>query len=147
MSALVSEKELQAGAIQAYAEVIGKEQKEGDLNANPAMTQRVRAIAARLIPQTGAFRKDAPGWKWEVNVIRSDELNAWCMPGGKIAFYSGDHRPSCNSPMTRSRPSWVTRSPTRCASMRASALPSRRPPASSSASGRRCWAWATSPSS
>jgi len=88
MSALVSEKELQAGAIQAYAEVIGKEQKEGDLNANPAMTQRVRAIAARLIPQTGAFRKDAPGWKWEVNVIRSDELNAWCMPGGKIAFYS-----------------------------------------------------------
>ena len=51
MSALVSEKELQAGAIQAYAEVIGKEQKEGDLNANPAMTQRVRAIAARLIPR------------------------------------------------------------------------------------------------
>lgn len=89
MSSLVSEEQLQAGAIKAYAEVLGKEKKEGDLNADPQMTERVRAIAQRIIPQTGAFRPDAPKWKWEVNVIKAEELNAWCMPGGKIAFYSG----------------------------------------------------------
>lgn len=89
MSTLVSEEELQKGAVAAYNEVLTKEKSEGDLNADPAMTARVRAIAQRLIPQTGAFRADAPKWKWEVNVIKSDELNAWCMPGGKIAFYSG----------------------------------------------------------
>ncbi len=89
MSSLVSEKELESGAVQAYTEILGKERQQGDLNADPAMTQRVRTIAARLIPHTGVFRRDAPGWKWEVNVIRSEELNAWCMPGGKIAFYSG----------------------------------------------------------
>ena len=59
------------------------------LNADAQMTQRVRGIAQRMIPVTGAFRTDAPSWKWEVNVLQSDELNAWCMPGGKIAFYSG----------------------------------------------------------
>jgi predicted Zn-dependent protease len=89
MSSLVSEQELDAGAVKAYAEVLGKEKTEGDLNADPQMTARVRAIAQRIIPQTGAFRADAPKWNWEVNVIKADELNAWCMPGGKIAFYSG----------------------------------------------------------
>ena len=89
MSSLVSEADLDAGAKKAYLEVLTKEKAEGDLNADPRMTARVRAIAERLIPQTAAFRPDALKWQWEVNVIRSEELNAWCMPGGKIAFYSG----------------------------------------------------------
>ena len=53
------------------------------------MTARVRAIADRLIPQVGVFREDARNWDWQVNVLQSDEVNAWAMPGGKIAFYSG----------------------------------------------------------
>ena len=86
---IVSEKEMVAGATQAYAQVITEAKDNRKLNTNVALTQRVRAIAQRLIPQTAVFREDAPSWNWEVNVLESDELNAWCMPGGKIAFYTG----------------------------------------------------------
>ena len=50
---------------------------------------RVRAIADRLIRQVPAFRGDAVRWHWEINVLSSSEVNAWCMPGGKIAVYTG----------------------------------------------------------
>jgi predicted Zn-dependent protease len=50
---------------------------------------RLRAIAQRLIPFTLPWNPRARDWKWEVNLIGSQELNAFCMPGGKIAFYYG----------------------------------------------------------
>jgi Zn-dependent protease with chaperone function len=86
---LVSPQELEQAAAQGYAQLQAEASRKGALNTDAALTQRVRAIARRIEPLTGVFRKDAPGWKWEVNVINSDELNAFCMPGGKIAFYSG----------------------------------------------------------
>ena len=89
MSALVSARQLEQGAIQAYQQTLAQANQKRQLNPDPAQTARVRAIAQRLIPQTATFRSDAVGWKWEVNVINSPEVNAWCMPGGKIAVYTG----------------------------------------------------------
>jgi predicted Zn-dependent protease len=86
---LVSSEELDQMAAQSYNKLKADASAKGALNTDPAMLQRVRAIAARIQPQTRVFRADAPGWKWEVNVINSDALNAYCMPGGKIMFYSG----------------------------------------------------------
>ena len=86
---LISSQQLEQMAAQSYAKLRADATKKGTLNADPALSQRVRAIAARIEPHTGVFRRDAPGWKWEVNVISSKELNAFCMPGGKIVFYSG----------------------------------------------------------
>ncbi|MDX1795299.1 MAG: M48 family metallopeptidase [Hydrogenovibrio sp.] len=85
---IVSEEEMEKGAEKAYAEVLAKAKKEHALNTNPEELKRIRAVADRLIPQTKVFREDAPNWHWEVNLIKSDQLNAWCMPGGKIAFYT-----------------------------------------------------------
>jgi predicted Zn-dependent protease len=86
---LVSSDQMNQMAAQAYTELKTESQKTGELNKDAAMLNRVRAIATRLQPQTRVFRADAPAWNWEVNVLQSDELNAFCMPGGKIMFYSG----------------------------------------------------------
>jgi predicted Zn-dependent protease len=89
MSTLISSAEMDASAAKAYSDILGEARKKDRLNRDRAQTERVRAIANRLVPSTAAFRPDAPRWSWEVNVIASDEVNAWCMPGGKIAFYTG----------------------------------------------------------
>ncbi|MDE2367154.1 MAG: M48 family metallopeptidase, partial [Betaproteobacteria bacterium] len=86
---LISSDQLEQTAAQGYTKLKADATQQGALNKDPRMLQRVQAIAKRLEPQTAVFRKDAPGWKWEVNVIDSNELNAFCMPGGKIMFYSG----------------------------------------------------------
>jgi len=86
---LVSSQQLDEMAAQTYSKLKTDAAAAGTLNTDDTLRQRVRSIAARLIPQTRAFRADAPGWQWEVNVIHSDELNAYCMPGGKIMVYSG----------------------------------------------------------
>ena len=89
MSSLVTAEQMEAGANAAYADVLTQARREGQLNAKPQMTQRVQGIAKRLIPHVDVYREDALNWDWQVNVIDSDQLNAWAMPGGKIAFYSG----------------------------------------------------------
>ncbi|WP_341669533.1 M48 family metallopeptidase [Alcaligenes sp. SDU_A2] len=89
MSGLVSEAQLNQAAAQNYAQVLGQARAQKALDRDAAQTRRVRAIAQRLIGQVGVFRPDAAGWNWEVHVISQDEVNAWCMPGGKIAVYTG----------------------------------------------------------
>ena len=86
---LVSAAEVNRSAESAYRKTMQQAQQANRLNRDPALVQRVRGIATRLVSATGVFRPDAPGWRWEVNVISSNELNAWCMPGGKIAVYTG----------------------------------------------------------
>jgi len=86
---LVSEQEIEKGAQVAYDEELQKARTQGALNADPKTVQRVQGITKRLIPQTATFRPDAPQWQWEVNVQKTKEVNAYCMPGGKIMVYSG----------------------------------------------------------
>jgi predicted Zn-dependent protease len=86
---LVSSEQINTSAEKAYAEVLGEAKKQNALDRDPAQVQRVKNIVSRLIPQTAAFRDDAPKWKWETHVLSSKEVNAWCMPGGKIAVYTG----------------------------------------------------------
>ncbi len=86
---IISEQAVENSAAQAYAQEAQKARDAGKLNSNPQLTARVRSISQRLIPVTATFRPDAPQWKWEINTLQTDELNAYAMPGGKIMVYSG----------------------------------------------------------
>ena len=81
---LVSEASVEQGAGQAYLGEVQKAEAGGKLNADPVLTARIRHITDRLIPVTATFRPDALNWKWEVNTLTTPEMNAYCMPGGKI---------------------------------------------------------------
>ena len=73
----------------AYRQEIKNAEDNNDLNVNEEQVLRVKKIAFRLIDQVHIFRDDASDWNWEVNVQKSEEVNAYCMPGGKIMVYSG----------------------------------------------------------
>ena len=76
-------------AAESYAQMLAEARNKQVLNTDAAMVRRLRGIADELIPEVVNFRQDARNWNWEVNLIKSEELNASCAPGGKILFYSG----------------------------------------------------------
>jgi predicted Zn-dependent protease len=77
------------GAAQQYAQLMRAAAQKNALNVDKAQVERLRNIARALIPHSTKFNKDAQKWRWEVNLISSKQVNAFCMPGGKIAFFTG----------------------------------------------------------
>ncbi|MBV9080561.1 MAG: M48 family metallopeptidase, partial [Elusimicrobia bacterium] len=63
---------------QAYAEVL----KQNPLSDNAAYQAQVARVGARI-----SQAADQPDFKWEFKVLHSKEVNAFCLPGGKVAFY------------------------------------------------------------
>ncbi len=87
---LVSAEKIEAQAAQQYAQLLKESAAKRALApADHPQLQRLRGIAQKLIPFVPRWNERAPQWKWEVNLIGSDQINAFCMPGGKIAFYTG----------------------------------------------------------
>ena len=85
----VSAQAMEQGAAKQYGQLMAEADKKNKRNTDAAQFERVRQIGDKLIAQVAAFRPDARSWRWEINVLSSPEVNAWCMPGGKIAIYTG----------------------------------------------------------
>ena len=86
---LVSSAEVEQGAAAAYEAELKAARDKGVLNTDKAQLARVTTIAKRIVAATPAFRADATAWNWQFNVQKTKELNAYCMPGGRIMVYSG----------------------------------------------------------
>lgn len=87
---LVSAESLEKTALTQYGQL---KKQAADKRAlapqNHPQVIRLRSIAQRLVPHAEKFNERARHWQWEVNLIGSPQINAFCMPGGKIAFYTG----------------------------------------------------------
>lgn len=87
---LVPAEELEAASMQQYAKMMAEARAKGALAPeNHPQLQRIRGIASRLIGQSAQWNDRARQWRWEVNLIGSNQLNAFVMPGGKIAVFTG----------------------------------------------------------
>jgi len=89
MFSMLSTDEVNQMYATSYKETVGEASSKGVLDTTSAYAKRVHTIADRLIGQAPKLRPDSAQWQWEVNLIKSDELNANCGPGGKIIFYTG----------------------------------------------------------
>ena len=76
-------------AAKGYNENLTKALSQRAVNEDAKSKQRVVDITNRLIPHAKAFRAEAVDWQWEVNVLSVDQVNAYCMAGGKIMIYTG----------------------------------------------------------
>ena len=87
---LVPASQLEQTAARQYQDMKKKASSKNALapDSNPQVI-RLRAIAKKILPYVQVWNPDAQNWKWEINLFVSDEVNAFCMPGGKIAFYTG----------------------------------------------------------
>jgi len=86
---MFSEKQVESMSFKSYLQTLKTASDKKTLNTDQAMLERIRKFSNRLIAEVGHFRNDAQTWKWEVNVEKSDEVNAYCMPGGKIMVFTG----------------------------------------------------------
>ena len=88
---LISSSDLNALSIQEYDEFLKQNRLSSDAQ-NTNMVKRVGANIQRAVENYFAqhnLSKDLQGYAWEFNLIDSPEVNAWCMPGGKVVVYSG----------------------------------------------------------
>jgi len=86
---LVPSAQIEQGAAEAYETELKTAREKGVLNTDKAQLARVTTIAKRIVGATPTFRPDAAAWNWQFNVQKTKDLNAYCMPGGRIMVYSG----------------------------------------------------------
>lgn len=72
-----------------YNSMITAYDEKNKVSSDLALNERVQTITNRLVERAVLYKPDSQKWKWQVNVIESEEINAFCMAGGKMAVFTG----------------------------------------------------------
>ena len=86
---LVSESAAITKSSQLYSSMIESYGKNSKVSSDVVVNERVQKITNRLVERAVLYRPDSQKWQWQVNVIEADDVNAFCMAGGKMVVYTG----------------------------------------------------------
>ncbi|MEO7961523.1 MAG: M48 family metallopeptidase [Ginsengibacter sp.] len=90
---LISESTLQQEAVSQYQSFLSQNPVVGSSGSKDAeMVKRVGSRIAAAITKyysEKGLQNEIAGYKWEFNLVNNKEVNAWCMPGGKVVVYTG----------------------------------------------------------
>ena len=89
LNACVNSAEINQQAATSYTEEMGKIRAKGKIDTHSATAQRIYSVFKKMVPYADRVNHTGQPFTWQINVIKSNELNAWAMPGGKMAFYTG----------------------------------------------------------
>ncbi|OOS00732.1 deoxyribonuclease HsdR [Haemophilus paracuniculus] len=89
LTACVSTQSLNQEAAQSYAEVKNQAKAQGAVDTSSTTARRIHTVFNKMKPYAERANTTGVPFAWEITVLKSDELNAWAMPGGKMAFYTG----------------------------------------------------------
>ena len=81
---LLPESEMMQMSLTSYGDFL----KENKLSTRTDDTRRIAAAVEAYLKSQG-LEKQIEGYQWEFNLVQSPEMNAWCMPGGKVVVYEG----------------------------------------------------------
>jgi len=89
LSACADSASINQQAAMGYRQMISEAKAKGQLDSQSRTAQRVHKIFNKMVPYANAENHTGQPFNWQIEVIKSKELNAWAMPGGKMAFYTG----------------------------------------------------------
>ncbi|EIJ71924.1 MULTISPECIES: M48 family metallopeptidase [Pasteurellaceae] len=76
-------------AAASYAQVVQEAKVKGMLDTSSATSQRIQNVFRTMVPYATKENLTGQRFNWQIAVVKSKELNAWAMPGGKMMFYTG----------------------------------------------------------
>ena len=80
---------LNSDAAKSYSQVVSQASSQGAVDNTSSTAIRVKKVFNRIKPYAVQANTTGVPFDWQITVIKSPELNAWAMPGGKMAFYTG----------------------------------------------------------
>lgn len=81
--------EINSEAAQSYAQVVNQAKRKGMIDTTSTTAKRIRGVFNRMVPYAQKENTTGVPFGWQLTVVKSKDLNAWAMPGGKMMFYTG----------------------------------------------------------